>query len=835
MTTKDEKKAEKLDQFIADSKEKFDDLFDYLLTTKIDNNYKVNLICTKHGKFICNIYNHLRSDVGCCNECAKEKKLKIEEEKFFEECKTIHNDFYDYTDSHYRGSKCKLKIKCPIHGVFEQLSKLHKMGKGCKKCGTERARKKKLEGAQERFETRATKIHEEKYDYSLVEYKNDKTKVKIICPEHGIFEQTPANHVGNKSKDPSGCPKCGSKRTGDKQKFTIDQFRERAYEIHGDKYDYSYSIYNGMNKLIDIMCKVEGHGIFTQLAGEHIRKRKGKVSGSGCPKCVGRDWTYEEIIEKCIEKHKGYYSYNKTKCVILDDIVTITCPKHGDFKQKLSYHMNGTRCGKCAGQNLTKDEAIERCKEIHGDKYNYSDMKYINMSTLTNVRCKKHGEFKVKLTDHCNKKKGCPKCSGYFGYTQEDFIEVVTKQHKGYYDYSKSDYTKATDIICIICPKHGEFYQRARDHMDGYGCKLCAKRGISNKQLEWLTCLNVDSEGTIEHYGNGGEHLVKGSLYRADGYCPKTNTIFEFHGDYFHGNPEIYHPNTINSINGRTMGELYKETLEREEYIKSVGYNLKVVWEFDWIYALHSVKLLQRKWREEVIKFSKPKAGVWTVEKFLEKAKKAHPDIEYDYSRITKPVSRYDEVEIGCPVEEHGYFKQVVHNHIAKHGCQLCGIKKSASAQRSTTEKFKKNAKKIHGELYDYSEVDYIDENTLIIIICQIHGKFTQKPVNHLKGNGCKECGYEKNRKQFSLGRDKFIENAIAKFGDLYDYSLVVYVNISTPVKVICQKHGEFMISPYLHTRMGKNGKYKNHGHCQKCSHEMALERRRSKMVVKVL
>lgn len=833
MTTKS-KQQERLDKFIADSKDKFDDLFDYSLTTEIDNKHRTTLFCTKHGEFMCNIYNHFTSETGCCIECGKEKKLKEEEKKFFDECKKIHNDFYDYNKSKYRGSKEKIKIRCPIHGIFEQLAKQHKMKKGCKKCGAERARKKKLEGAEERFKKRATEIHKGKYDYSLVEYQSDKKKVKIICPEHDIFEQIPANHLGNKNKAPNGCPKCGHERRGKKIKFTIDQFRDRAYKVHGDKYNYSCSVYNGMNSPIDIMCKVEGHGIFTQLAGEHIRKRKGEEKGSGCPKCVGFNWTREEIIEQCIKKHKGYYKYDKTKFVTLDDIVTITCPKHDDFEQRLAYHKNGARCGKCAGQNLTRDEAIERCKEIHGDKYNYTDMKYVNMSTYTNVRCKKHGEFRIKLTDHCSqkKKKGCWKCSGYFGYTREDFIEVATEKHNGYYDYSEADYTKATDKICIICPKHKKFYQRANSHMDGFGCKLCAKRGISNKQLEWLTCLNVEVDGIIQHYGNGGEHLIEGSLYRADGYCPKTNTILEFHGDYFHGNPEIYHPNTINSVNSKRMGELYKETLEREEYIKSAEYQLKVVWEFEWICALRAVKKLQRKFRGEKEELFKPKKGVWSVVKFLEKAKKAHPDVEYDYSLVTKPVSRYEEVEIGCPVDGHGYFKQVVHNHIAKHGCQLCGIKKSADSHKSNTEKFKKNARKLHGKKYDYSKVEYIDENTPVIIICPEHKDFEQKPVNHLKGNGCKECGYEKNRKQFSLGKKKFIEKAKAKFGDLYDYSLVKYKNTDTPVKVICQKHGEFMISPYLHTRMGKDNKHKNHGHCQKCSHEMALERRRGIKIV---
>lgn len=577
-----------------------------------------------------------------------------------------------------------------------------------------------------------------------------------------------------------------------------------------------------MKNEITILCKINGHGSFTQIAGDHVRLGR----GTKCPKCSGKEWTYKDIIEKCKLKHNNYYDYSKTKFIIQDSLVTITCPEHGDFIQNLLAHKNGSRCKKCAGFDLTKEEAIEKCKKIHGNKYDYSDMEYENMSTYTNVRCKKHGIFYVRLTDHCSSKRGCGKCSGYYNYNLNDFKEISEKVHQKYYKYENAVYTKALDKVCITCPKHGNFYQEARAHMNGFGCRLCAKKGISKKQLEWLDCLNIASDGTIQHYGNGGEHLIEGSLYRVDGYCSKTNTVFEFHGDYFHGNPEIYHPDSINTVNGKTMGNLYKETQKREEYIKSLGYNLKVVWEFEWLCALQSIRFLQRKWKGNTdIKIKKPKHGVWTIEKFLEKAKIAHPDIEYDYSKV-KFVNRYDTIEIGCP--EHGYFTQVVHNHLAKRGCPMCGIKKSADAHKSNTKTFTKNAGKIHKNKYDYSKVDYIDENTPVTIICPIHGEFTQKPVHHLKKNGCQKCGYDSVKKKLSLGKEKFIEKAKAKFGDLYDYSLVDYINTDTPVTIICQKHGEFRIRPYLHTRVLKG---KNTGYCQKCSYEMAVAKRKIKVI----
>jgi hypothetical protein len=86
----------------------------------------------------------------------------------------------------------------------------------------------------------------------------------------------------------------------------------------------------------------------------------------------------------------------------------------------------------------------------------------------------------------------------------------------------------------------------------------------------------------IQHALNGGEYQIPGTRYKADGYCQETNTIYEFHGDYWHGNPEIYPPTVSNVIVGKTMGELYEYTIKREEEIKSLCYNLVVMWENKW-------------------------------------------------------------------------------------------------------------------------------------------------------------------------------------------------------------------------------------------------------------
>jgi len=105
----------------------------------------------------------------------------------------------------YINSKLKVKIICPEHGIFEQNASSHCLGHGCLKC-SKNIKRSTIKKTKKQFIIDANKKHNNKYDYSLIEYINSKLKVKIICPEHGIFEQTPNNHLnGNR------CPKCKRK------------------------------------------------------------------------------------------------------------------------------------------------------------------------------------------------------------------------------------------------------------------------------------------------------------------------------------------------------------------------------------------------------------------------------------------------------------------------------------------------------------------------------------------------------------------------------------------------------------------------------------------------
>jgi hypothetical protein len=190
--------------------------------------------------------------------------VRLTTQQFIEKANLVHNSKYGYEFVVYRSNRIKIKINCPIHGLFEQQPVDHLSGKGCRKCGYNKIASRCINSD---FIAQAGIIHTNKYDYSLVEYRNASEKVKIICPIHGLFEQRPHNHIGLKS----GCPACNGH-----PEITTSVFIDRCKQIHGDKYNYSLTKYEKRKSKVKIICPV--HGVFEQSPDGH-------QTGDGCPKC----------------------------------------------------------------------------------------------------------------------------------------------------------------------------------------------------------------------------------------------------------------------------------------------------------------------------------------------------------------------------------------------------------------------------------------------------------------------------------------------------------------------------------------------------------------------
>lgn len=255
---------------------------------------------------------------------------------------------------------------------------------------------KNKEERKQEFINKAIKKHGNKYDYSKINYINSKTKVCIICPIHGEFYQEPSAHVRGYD-----CPKCSHSKQG-KRTMNTDIFIRKSKKIFGNKYTYENTKYVNADTKICITCPE--HGDFYMMPFNHI------TSKQGCPKCVGRNLTTQEIIELFKQAHGNKYDYSKVIYDKAKSKVEIICPVHGSFFQTPQKHIDGQGCPKCAGtQKLTTEEFIARSKQVHNSKYDYSQVKYINNHSKIKIICPIHGEFWQMALNHM-KGCGCPKC-----------------------------------------------------------------------------------------------------------------------------------------------------------------------------------------------------------------------------------------------------------------------------------------------------------------------------------------------------------------------------------------------------------------------------------------
>lgn len=208
-------------------------------------------------------------------------------------------------------------------------------------------------------------------------------------------------------------------------KITTDVFIQRARKVHGNKYIYLNSVYTRCDAKICITCP--RHGDFWQIAKDHTR-------GHGCPKCKAEKAhksqveSIKDFVEKARKVHGDKYDYRKVKYYNSQTPVTIICPIHGEFQQKPYSHLAGHGCRKCHTETMfsSTEQFITSAKEIHGNRYDYSKVKYVDSKTPVTIICPEHGEFEqtpnVHLSNH-----GCPKCKQSHG---EKLIYDILKKYK---------------------------------------------------------------------------------------------------------------------------------------------------------------------------------------------------------------------------------------------------------------------------------------------------------------------------------------------------------------------------------------------------------------------
>ena len=250
-------------------------------------------------------------------------------EQFIKEAKLVHGDKYDYSLVEYKNCDTKVKIKCNnCKKIFEQTPYCHTNAKqGCPTC----SRISKNKKTTEQFIKEAKLVHGDKYDYSLVEYKDNKTKIKIVCNSCGkIFEQSPISHLHG----------CGCSRCVGKYKFTSEEWILLAKKKHNNDFDYSETVYDGYFKKVKIKCNKHNF-VFETLPYSHL------YLNGGCPKCKyeivsqKRSLTTKEFIERCKKIHD--YDYSITKYNGSHNTIKYICKKHGVVEQVAYYHLTGAR------------------------------------------------------------------------------------------------------------------------------------------------------------------------------------------------------------------------------------------------------------------------------------------------------------------------------------------------------------------------------------------------------------------------------------------------------------------------------------------------------------
>ena len=287
--------------------------------------------------------------------------------------------------------------------------------------------------------------------------------------------------------------------------------------------------------------------------------------------------TTEDFIEKSLLIHNGLFKYPNSIYLGSKQKIEIECIRCGPIWQLANDHLRGSRCYKCYGSKLSDSKTfIRKAKEVHKNKYNYSLTEYKRASEKIDIICSVHGPFSQIASSHLNGN-GCSACAfDRKKSSLEDFMKKASAIHGIKYDYSNFIYCGANAKGDIKCVRHGIFEQAPKHHLSGAGCPSC-KYLISKKEKLWLDSKNVPiRQKNIKINEN------KKSI-KVDGFDPKTNTVYEFLGDFWHGNPKKYKLDDINPITKEAYGDLYIKTFAKIQDLKILGFNVEYIWESDYL------------------------------------------------------------------------------------------------------------------------------------------------------------------------------------------------------------------------------------------------------------
>ena len=314
-----------------------------------------NNLCIYEGCKSMAIYDLIDNYHTRCEEHKLDDKVYKNTLLYIEKSKKKFIDKFNYKFFVYTKNKEKVILICKEHNEkIETRFDTHYTGNGsCKLCADKirlaNLTNKYNQKTQEKFINDCIIEHEDRYDYSEVNYRGDKEKIIIICRYHGKFTQSAGSHLAG-----HGCRICQVELFKKTRTWTNEDFIKEAKKKHSNKYDYSEVNYRKSTEDVIIICSI--HGKFKQIANNHIR-------GKGCRKCADEEISIrmtksqEEFIKESIELHNNYYDYSKVEYANSHIKVKIFCHNHGLFEQCPSEHLSGRGCPFCKNKSegLLKD------------------------------------------------------------------------------------------------------------------------------------------------------------------------------------------------------------------------------------------------------------------------------------------------------------------------------------------------------------------------------------------------------------------------------------------------------------------------------------------------
>lgn len=411
---------------------------------------------------------------------------------------------------------------------------------------------------------------------------------------------------------------------------------------------------------------------------------------------------------------------------------------------------------------------IQKARAKHGDRYDYSMVVYQNTNTEVMIGCAEHKSFAQKPVNHLQGH-GCHLCALPTSKASADrFIRKSRAVHGDRYDYSQVEYKGPGHKATIVCvkPGHGPFAQLPGGHLIGReGCPDCKREAAQKRLLK-----------------------------------PQAEVIAEFravHGDRYNYDQVQYTGSDDHVLIGCDQHGVWGQ---------APGHHRKG----------HGCPKCGSERAGKTTRGTKRKMPKWDLksrwEHFLKRAHEVHGD-RYGYgfvvySNSTKPVI------LVC--SKHNLFEQQPAAHLQGSGCPVCGDLRG-KGKRWSTEEFIAKARLVHGERYDYSQVDYKHGNTKIQLGCARHGCYLQAPRAHLAGQDCPKCGRADAAEKRKVTEARFLARVRQVHGDKYKY--LSWSGREEPVLVECAVHGKFKMAHDLliqgrgcpkcsFARIGKNARY---------------------------